>query len=149
VELLQMVKQPSEEPYWKLRYKGACHDIFFLSISKTLPDLLEAMNNEANKACYPASDIGVYIQPGVQGSSYHCEFNLFYDPESSGEISQVNELSTSATLSLMAKGAFFSRPYGSNTGAIMNRDAASVAALSKVKNIFDPNNILNPGKLCF
>ena len=148
-ELLQMVKQPSEEPYWKLRYKGACHDILFLSISDKLPDLLETMNIEANKASYPASDIGVYIQPGVQGSSYHCEFNLFYDPESPGEINQVRELSTSATLSLMAKGAFFSRPYGANTKAIMNRDAATVAALAKVKNIFDPNNILNPGKLCF
>ena len=107
------------------------------------------MNSEANKASYPASDIGVYIQPGVQGSSYHCEFNLFYDPKSSGEINQVSKLTTAATLSLMDKGAFFSRPYGLTTGEIMNRDAATVAGLTKVKNIFDPNNILNPGKLCF
>jgi len=149
IELLQMVKQPSVEPYWKLRYKGACHDILFLSITKTLPALIETMNIEANKASYPASDIGVYIQPGVQGSSYHCEFNLFYDPGSPGEVNQVRDLSSSSILSLMAKGAFFSRPYGTSTRAIMNRDAASVAALTKVKNIFDPNNILNPGKLCF
>jgi hypothetical protein len=149
VELLQMVKRPSEEPYWKLRYKGACHDIFFLSIAKALPDLLETMTNESNKAGYPSSDMGIYIQPGVQGSSYHCEFNLFYDSENSAESRQIKALSTSSTLSLMAKGAFFSRPYGTNTGAIMNRDAASVAALTKVKQIFDPNHILNPGKLCF
>ena len=37
-ELLKKVQQPSEEPYWKLRYKGACQDIFFLSISDKLPD---------------------------------------------------------------------------------------------------------------
>jgi hypothetical protein len=147
--LLRMVHHPSEEPYWKLRYKGACHDVFFLSISNKLPDLLETMNVEANKIGYPASDIGVYIQPGVQGSNYHCEFNLFYDSGNPGEVHQVKELSSSATLSLMAKGAFFSRPYGPSTRAIMNRDAATVAALIKVKKIFDPNNILNPGKLCF
>ncbi|SHO43906.1 FAD-binding oxidoreductase [Desulfopila aestuarii] len=148
-ELLQKVHRPSEEPYWKLRYKGASHDIFFLSIADKLPGLLDAMNIEANKASYPASDIGVYIQPGVQGSSYHCEFNIFYDPQSPSEINQVSQLSTAATLSLMDKGAFFSRPYGKSTDAIMNRDAATVTALTKVKNIFDPNNILNPGKLCF
>lgn len=148
-ELLQKVHKPSEEPYWKLRYKGASNDIFFLSITDKLPRLLEAMNMEANKASYAASDIGVYIQPGVQGSSYHCEFNLFYDPKNPSEINQVSDLSTSATLSLMDKGAFFSRPYGKTTSEIMNRDAATVKALTKVKNIFDPNNILNPGKLCF
>jgi FAD/FMN-containing dehydrogenase len=49
----------------------------------------------------------------------------------------------------MGKGAFFSRPYGENTTLIMNRDAASVAALKKVKQITDPKHIMNPGKLCF
>ena len=32
-ELLEVVKRTSREPYWKLRHKGACHDIFFLTIS--------------------------------------------------------------------------------------------------------------------
>ena len=49
----------------------------------------------------------------------------------------------------MEKGAFFSRPYGENTAMIMNRDAATVAALKKIKSIADPQNIMNPGKLCF
>jgi FAD/FMN-containing dehydrogenase len=30
-----------------------------------------------------------------------------------------------------------------------NRDAASTIALKKIKGIFDPNNVMNPGKLCF
>ena len=34
----------------------------------------------AENAGYPASDLGMYIQPVVQGTGYHCEFNLFYDP---------------------------------------------------------------------
>jgi hypothetical protein len=148
-ELLKKVQQPSEEPYWKLRCKGACQDIFFLTNSNNLPGLLETMNLEANNSCYPASDMGIYIQPGVQGSSYHCEFNLFFDPGSPGEICQVKELSAAATLALIARGAFFSRPYGPSAAAILNRDAATVEALTKVKKIFDPNNILNPGKLCF
>jgi FAD/FMN-containing dehydrogenase len=49
----------------------------------------------------------------------------------------------------MAKGAFFSRPYGESAGMILNRDAATVAVLNKFKKIFDPNNVMNPGKVCF
>jgi FAD/FMN-containing dehydrogenase len=49
----------------------------------------------------------------------------------------------------MAKGAFFSRPYGENTGIIMNRDAATVGVLNKLKKMFDPNRVMNPGKAGF
>ena len=32
---------------------------------------------------------------------------------------------------------------------IMNRDATTIEVLKKVKAIVDPENIMNPGKLCF
>jgi FAD/FMN-containing dehydrogenase len=50
---------------------------------------------------------------------------------------------------LLDEGAFFSRPYGESARGIINRDAATAAALRKIKTIFDPKNIMNPGKLCF
>jgi FAD/FMN-containing dehydrogenase len=93
--------------------------------------------------------MGIYLQPIVQGTNCHCEFNLFYNPENPGERDRVKEFSTLAINSLMAKGAFFSRPYGESARIILNRDAATVAALTKVKAIVDPNKIMNPGKLCF
>ena len=148
-EILKAVQQPSGEPYWKLRYKGACQDIFFLTIFDKLEGLIGVMNDLADKAGYPASDVGVYIQPIVQGTSCHCEFNLFYDPGNPSELDRVKELSNLAIKSLMAKGAFFSRPYGESARMIINRDAASVVALARIKKILDPNNVLNPGKLCF
>jgi FAD/FMN-containing dehydrogenase len=49
----------------------------------------------------------------------------------------------------MAKGAFFSRPYGESARMIINRDAATVAVLTKLKKMFDPNKVMNPGKVCF
>jgi FAD/FMN-containing dehydrogenase len=148
-EILKAVQQPSGEPYWKLRYKGACEDIFFLTIYDKLEGLIGVMNDLADKAGYPASDMGVYIQPVVQGTSVHCEFNLFYDPENPGELDRIKELSTSAIKNLIANGAFFSRPYGESARMIINRDAATVVALAKIKKILDPNNVMNPGKLCF
>jgi len=148
-EILKTVQKPSGEPYWKLRHKGACQDIFYLTIYDKLEGQIGVMNDLAEKAGYPVSDMGVYIQPIVQGTGYHCEFNLFYDPENPRELNRVKGLSTLAIKNLMAKGAFFSRPYGESTEMILNRDAATIAVLNKFKKIFDPNNIMNPGKVCF
>ena len=148
-ELLKVVQAPSEDPYWKLRYKGACQDIFFLTIYDKLPELIKTMHDTANEAGYPGSEIGMYLQPIVQGSNLHCEFNLFYDQANRRESEKVKEITCKAIRSLMDRGTFFSRPYGENTNTIMNRDAATVSALKKVKKILDPDNIMNPGKLCF
>jgi FAD/FMN-containing dehydrogenase len=47
-------------------------------------------------------------------------------------------------------GAFFSRPHGSMAKLVFQHySQANVTALKKVKAIFDPANILNPGALCF
>ncbi len=148
-EILKTVRQPSAEPYWKLRYKGACQDVLYLTINDKLEGQIAAMNDMAEKAGYPVSDMGVYIQPIVQGTGCHCEFNLFYNPDNSSELNRVKELSASATKGLIAKSAFFSRPYGATAEMIINRDAATVAVLNKFKDMFDPNYIMNPGKICF
>ena len=148
-DILEAVQQPSGEPYWKLRYKGACQDIFFLTIYDKLEGQIGIMNNLADKAGYGASNLGIYIQPVVQGTGCHCEFNLFFDSANPIELDRVKTLSASATKELMARGAFFSRPYGENAGMIVNRDAATAAVLNKMKNIFDPNHVMNPGKAGF
>jgi FAD/FMN-containing dehydrogenase len=148
-EFLKVIQKPSDEPYWKLRYKGACQDIFFITIFDKLESQISTMYETADKSGYPASEIGIYLQPIVQGSNCHCEFNLFYNPDNEKDTERVKELYIRATEALMAKGAFFSRPYDETTRMVVNRDAAAVAALTKVKGILDPNKIMNPEKLCF
>jgi hypothetical protein len=148
-ELLKTVQQPSAEPYWKLRYKGASQDIFFLTTNDKLEGFIKTMDVMADNSGYPVTDMGIYLQPAVQGTSCHCEFDLFYDLDNKNEAELVKGLNRNAVKALMSNGAFFHRPYGENARMIMNKDAASVTALNKVKKILDPNNILNPGKLCF
>lgn len=148
-QILKAVQQPCAEPYWKLRCKGAFEDIFFLTINDKLENLISVMNNLAEKAGYPTSDMGIYVQPVVQGTGVHGEFTLFYDPANPDEVNRVRGLAAAAVRELMNHGAFFSRPYGDNAGMILNKDAASVAVLTKLKKIFDPNHVMNPGKVCF
>jgi FAD/FMN-containing dehydrogenase len=148
-QLLDRLFKPSDEPYWKLRYKGACQDIFFLTTCSKVPALVDVMYHTATKYDYPTADMGVYLQPTVQGCNWHCEFNLFYDPNNSKESGRVQQLLTAAAEALMAAGAYFSRPYGPWADIVYRRDAESTSLLKKVKRIFDPNDIMNPGKLCF
>jgi FAD/FMN-containing dehydrogenase len=148
-DLLPVVQNPSADPYWKVRQKGNCQDIFFITIYDRLEEIVQTLQEIAVGLDFPATDIGIYLQPVVQGVNCHCEFNLFYNSENPRECDRVKEISRIATRKLMEKGAFFSRPYGENTGLIMNRDAATVSSLRKIKNITDPLNIMNPGKLCF
>jgi FAD/FMN-containing dehydrogenase len=77
------------------------------------------------------------------------EISLYYDADNRSKREKSKTLYLSAAKALMESGAFFSRPYDLLTGMVFNRDAASRDALRKLKNIFDPHNILNPGKLCF
>jgi FAD/FMN-containing dehydrogenase len=148
-DVLEALSRASAEPYWKLKYKGGCHDIFFLTTLDRAPEFVTAMYRIAEAAGYPTTDIGVYLQPQMQGRACHCEFNLSCDPGSPTEVQKVRNLLIDASEALIRMGGFFSRPYGPWAEMAYGRDAQSVIALRKVKGIFDPNNVMNPGKLCF
>lgn len=148
-DLLKKVQAPSGDFYWKQPGGWNCHEIFFISNFQKVGLLVDTMFEAADKASYTTTNMGVYIQPLVQGSNYHVEFNLFYDPENAKEANRVKELTASVINPLISRGAFFSRPYGESARAILNKDAATVQALRKVKTILDPDNVMNPGKLCF
>jgi len=148
-EILRLVNKPSAEPYWKLNQKGACQDIFFLTTLDKSAKFIQVMQTQAEQAGWSASDIGMYVQPAVQGTSCHVEFNLFYDPKNAKETAKVQDLYLAASEALINAGAFFSRPYGAIADMAYRRDAETTAALRKVKGIFDPKNIMNAGKLCF
>ncbi len=147
--VLETLLTPSKEPYWKLRYKGGCQDIFFLTTLNKTPQFVNTMYALSQTLGYSPSEIGTYIQPMVQGVACHCEFNLPYDPSNQKELTKIQNLFTEGSRILIKQGAFFSRPYGIWAGMVYNGDAQTTIALKKVKGIFDPNNVMNPCKLCF
>jgi len=59
----------------------------------------------------------------------------------------MKKLFTRASEEFSGMGAYFARPYGIWSRLQLNKDAQSASLLKKLKGIFDPNNIMNPGKL--
>ena len=129
---------------WRMRLKGGYQDIFFITNMERLPEFISIMENQ------DSLDLGVYLQAINQGTSYCCEFDIFYDPNDAGASKNLKEKYLGMCTKLMDAGAFFNRPYGLWAKEVFERHTASTqTALKKVKNIFDPNNVLNPGVLCF
>jgi FAD/FMN-containing dehydrogenase len=148
-EVFNKVFHPSEQTYWKLNYKGNVQDLFFMTTLEKAPAFKDTLYAVADAHGIPSSEIDVYIQPTHQGANCHVEFSVPYDPSNQEETDQVKAFYLDATDQLMQQGAFYSRPYGIWAEKAFNRDAKTKDALLKLKNIFDPNNVMNPGKLCF
>ena len=146
---MDLLLKPSAEPYWKLVDSGANQDIFFITTLDQVSGFVVDMHGMAGQFGYPADKIGVYVQPVHQGASCHCEFNLPFDPNNPEKTALVRKYFNEASHKLIEQGAFFSRPHGIWADMVFSRDLQTTKVLRKVKTIFDPNNIMNPGKLCF
>lgn len=139
-----------DETYWKMRQKGAFQDIFFATTLDLAPMFINEVYGLAAEIGYSSQDIGTYVQPMVQGTSCHLEFQLPYDPANTREANKVKDLVTKGARALAAKNAYFYRPYGAWRGIAYERfGGEEYTAIKKIKPIFDPNDIMNPGKICF
>lgn len=150
-KMLGMLRSPwpTKMPYWRNRMKGACQNLFFIAKPGQAPMFLEIMELVAAEYGYPVHEIGSYIQPIEHNRACQVEFSLFYDPANEAEKALVSGLYRDAAVSMMNQGAFFTRPYGDLAPIIYDRAAGYTAALKRVKGVFDPKNIMNPGNLCF
>lgn len=150
-KLLGMLRKPwpKEITYWKNRYKGGCHSLFFITKPMLAPKFVEKLESLASRHGYPVSDLGSYIQPIEHNRACQLEFNLFYDPANRLEVERVRTLASQAAKTLLDQGALFSRPYGELAKLVYDRANGYAAILKRVKKLFDPNNIMNPGNLCF
>jgi ribosomal protein S16 len=150
-KLMPMLRAPwpADVKYWKERLRGGCQDIFYITRPGKVVEQIEIVDAIAAKNGYPIADIGKYIQPIEHNRAAQVEFNLFYNPEDEAEKALVAKINREAAEALMNAGAFFTRPYGEIANMVYDRAASYTMTLKRVKKVFDPNNIMNPGNLCF
>jgi len=149
-KLVTMLRQPwTKEEYWKLRYKGASHDIFFYTTLDMVPEFTQAIEAVAAKHGYTTRDIGCYLQPIEYGRAVYCEYSFHYNPNDAEEVTRVRQLYLEASELAIKMGALFVNPYGPWADMVYRQTPVYSEVMKVVKNAFDPNNIMNPGKLCF
>jgi len=151
-KLLPMLRSPWPEniTYWKQRYKGGCQSLFFIAKPARANEFLGLIEKAAARHGYPRADLGAYLQPIEHNRACHLEFDFFYDPASRTDVEKVKGLYGEAVQLLLGEGALFTRPYGEELCKLVYARAADYArTLKRVKRVFDPNHIMNPGKLCF
>lgn len=145
--MLNLLRSPwDKELYWKERFKERCCDIFFYTTLDRTPYFTQLVNEIASNQSYDTREVGCYIQPLEGGRACYLEFNFPWNME---DKEKVYDLYKSLSKYLVNKGAFFGRPYGQWSELVYNRNSVLTATLKNLKEIFDPNQIMNPGKLYF
>ncbi len=141
---LAAISEPSQDQ-WRSRTSSAHESIYFITGASQIPGFIALWERIS-----AGREAIVYVQPGNLGASCHCEFDVVYDPGSDQDVEKVRALLFGWQKAFIDAGAFFSRPHGSIAKLVFQHySQANATALKKVKAIFDPANILNPGALCF
>ena len=136
-----------KDHYWKNEAKGASEDVFFMSTLDRAGRFNELVRKAAEDADLRFEDIMIYLQPAHQGVSCHIEYVVPYDPQDAKEAEKVKTFASGLVRPLMEEGAYFSRPAKNWAAAQIGRDEVTKDLVYKIKGIFDPHHIMNPGKL--
>jgi FAD/FMN-containing dehydrogenase len=148
--IMKMLRRPWEKAtYWKHQFKGASQDVFFHTTLDRVHDFTEAIDGLAGQAGWNPREIGVYVQPLERARAAYLDFTIGYNPGDAAEKEAARKLFLVASEKVLSLGGFFTTPYGPWADLVYSRTAQYTAMLKLVKNAYDPNNIMNPGKLCF
>jgi hypothetical protein len=140
---------PKNGNYWKTRFKNSTQDIFFITTMDRAQEFVDTTLSFASCFGLSVREIGVYLQPLERGRACHLSFAFPCDLRNQAERDNIQKLHIDLSEKLLNMGAFFSRPYGPWADMVYRRSTVYTNTLKELKKVFDPNNILNPGKLCY
>jgi len=148
--LISLLRKPYQgDEYWKFQFKGSAQQICFITTLDKAGEFTKAMETVAAKHGYPVKDIGMYIQPIERARAVSCEYNFAFNPNDPKEVARVRAMFLEASELVITMGGLFTNPYGPWADLVYSKAGHYASIMKVVKNVFDPKNIMNPGKLCF
>ena len=144
-----MLRKPwAGETYWKFLYKGACHDVFFHTTLNRIAEFTQAIEGVSSRHGYPPEEIGVYFQPIEYGRACYCQYSFYCHPDDAKEVKRVKDLYMEVSELAIGMGGLFTNPYGPWADMVYRRTSPYIDVMRVCKKAIDPNDIMNPGKLC-
>ena len=137
----------SEPSFFRDRLFGNHLELFFLQQLDRVSSFSALVRSSLDSAGFTDMPLGTYIQPMAQGTYCHVEFTLPYGHDVLSRRDSLTSTWHAAAERCAAAGGFFSRPYGDWADIAFSRAIDTRPLLSMTKSIFDPGNVMNPGRL--
>lgn len=137
----------AEPTSFRDRALGAHRELFFLQQLDRASEFVNIVGKTVADAHTTALPLGVYIQPMTQGVNCHIEFTLPYQPGDAKNDAPMASTWQAAAIKCASHGGFFSRPYGRWAEFAYEGASGTLALMNMTKSIFDPNGVMNPGRL--
>ena len=118
----------------------------YLTLNK-FPDIYSVIQNELSQFNGNKIELGVSIIPVERNRTAYVEFDLYTELNTEKEIIEFKKLFNNLGELAVKAGAIIDIPYGPLKQVIYSKVGNYVALIQQVKDIFDPNNIMNPGKI--
>ena len=143
--MIDKLRNLSSGDYWKT----PSQDVFFITTMDKAASYEDIAMGYAASFGLSLNEVGVYMQPLERGRACHLQFSFPCDLADEAEKDAIGSLTTELAKHLIDEGAFFTRPYGPWADMVYRRSASYTTMLKELKKVYDPNGIMNPGKLCF
>jgi len=139
----------TQGPDWRLRLTGSSRELLFTAPLSRMPALQQRLRELAAQQGIDLADAACHLQPAVQGRSCHCEWVFPRSPDDAAAGARLDAFLREAARQLARAGAYFSRPYGEWARIAYDDYPGGVELLRRLKGVFDPHGLFNPGRLCF
>jgi FAD/FMN-containing dehydrogenase len=129
------------------RYRGGCAYIACMASNSQLRTFYKLTMQAAGTNGSGEEDLGWMIMPLNFGGSYYFEPSVYYDPSDEQQTQKAKQRFKHMSETLIRAGGFFPRPYPMWAESVYSRMGAYHRKIKLLKDLYDPNNIMNPGKL--
>ena len=108
---------------------------------------MSIIQNELSQFKGNKIELGVSIIPVERNRTAYVEFDLYTEFNTEKELTEFKKLFSNLGELAIKAGAIIDIPYGSLKQVVYSKVGNYLALIKDVKEIFDPNNIMNPGKI--
>lgn len=129
------------------RYSGGSSYIACMASKTQLKPFYELTLKAAAMNGSGPAELGWMIMPLNFGGSYYFEPNLYYRTGSQKSLASAKTVFQNISHVLIQAGAFFPRPYPLWADEVYSKMGVYHRRVKMVKELYDPKNVMNPGKL--